>query len=167
MLDKSFEFMSKARDHPGDAPREHGRFHSVFPGKPLSVRTTLNAAMQALGEMGIADDQADVVEIVLAEVLNNVVEHAYGEHGRGEIELEVARQTNALTIVIRDDGRPMPDGNTPSGRPQDLDVRAENLPEGGFGWLLIRQLTRDLTYRRSGNRNELRFVIPLVTNMGN
>ena len=159
--------MAKAHDHLGGAPQAHGRFRLVFPGDPLSVRATLKTAVRALGEMGIADEQAGVIEIVLAEVLNNVVEHAYAEHRAGEIELDVTRQSNALAVVIRDDGHPMPDGNTPAGRPQDLDVVAENLPEGGFGWFLIRELTRDLAYHRSDNRNELRFVVPLGTKLGN
>ena len=35
------------------------------------------------------------------------------------------------------------------------------LPEGGFGWALIRDMTRDLTYRRQGRMNRLSFVIDL------
>jgi len=115
--------------------------------------------MRAFREMEIAGEHTGVVEIVLAEVLNNVVEHAYAEHGRGVIELDVKREGQRLTFVIRDDGRPMPGGIAPGGIPQDLDVAEKDLPEGGFGWFLIRELTRDLRYHRTGNRNELRFFI--------
>jgi len=159
--------MGKARDHLGGIPQADGRFHLVFPGDPLSVRAALKKAMRTFREMNIADEQTGVVEIVLAEVLNNVVEHAYSDHGRGVIELDVTRRASTLAFVIRDDGRPMPDGNTPAGRPQDLEVVAKNLPEGGFGWFLIRELTRELVYHRSGNRNELRFIVPLGPGMGN
>lgn len=161
MLDRSFGFMGTARDHLGGASSCERRYRDVFPGDAHSVRTALEAAMRAFREMEIADEQTGVVEIVLAEVLNNVVEHAYAEHGRGVIELDVRREGHELTFVILDDGRPMPGGNTPGGKPQDLDVAAKDLPEGGFGWFLIRELTRDLSYHRSGNRNVLHFHIPL------
>ena len=36
-----------------------------------------------------------------------------------------------------------------------------DLPEGGFGWGMIRDLTDDLSYRRDGARNELRFTVDL------
>ncbi len=36
-----------------------------------------------------------------------------------------------------------------------------DLPEGGFGWSLIRTLTTDLSYSRQAGRNELHVVIPL------
>jgi serine/threonine-protein kinase RsbW len=161
MLDRSFGFMGTARDHLGGGSGDGRRFHDVFPGDAHSVRAALETAMRAFREMEIADEQTGVVEIVLAEVLNNVVEHAYAEHGRGVIELDVRRQGSTLSFVIRDDGRPMPGGYAPHGSAHDLNVAAENLPEGGFGWFLIRELTRDLEYRRLGNRNELRFHIPL------
>ncbi|SMH43372.1 ATP-binding protein [Maritimibacter sp. HL-12] len=161
MLDRSFGFMGTARDHIVGPSGGEKRYHDVFPGDAHSVRAALKSAMRAFREMEIADEQTGVVEIVLAEVLNNVVEHAYAEHGRGVIELDVRREGHRLNFMIRDDGRPMPGGNTPVGRPHDLDVTADDLPEGGFGWYLIRELTQGLTYRRSGNRNDLRFHIPL------
>jgi serine/threonine-protein kinase RsbW len=50
----------------------------------------------------------------------------------------------------------MPKETLPEGR---LIARADvsNLPEGGFGWFLIRALSRDLDYRRVGGRNLLSF----------
>ncbi|GGD20163.1 ATP-binding protein [Sinisalibacter lacisalsi] len=159
--------MGSARDHSVGKPTPNGRFRLVFPGDSLSVRGALRAAMRAFHEMGVAEGHVGVVEIVLAEVLNNVVEHAYADHGRGVIELDVSHRGIALAFVIRDDGRPMPGGSAPGGRPHDLDVTADDLPEGGFGWHLIRELTDDLEYHRSGNRNELRFCIQLDASLHN
>jgi serine/threonine-protein kinase RsbW len=92
-------------------------------------------------------------------VLNNVVEHAYAEHGRGVVEVEVELTSAALLFRVRDDGRPMPEGEAPAGEARDLEVGTDDLPEGGFGWFLIRELTEGLCYRRIGNRNELTFRI--------
>ncbi len=133
--------------------------HLLFPGDAASVRRALKTAIDVLGDMPHGSARIGAVEIVLAEVLNNVVEHAYAEHGRGLVELEVEHGPAALAFRIRDEGLPMPGGDAPAGLAHDLDVSAQDLPEGGFGWFLIRELTEDLRYRRVGNRNELTFRI--------
>lgn len=57
----------------------------------------------------------------------------------------------------------MPGGVLPLGASPAL-VAAGNmgdLPEGGFGWFLIRDLTQNLSYVRDGATNRLDFVLPL------
>jgi serine/threonine-protein kinase RsbW len=106
-------------------------------------------------------DQADIenAEIVLAEVLNNVTEHAYrGSEGVVEVAL-VLRHAEVL-CTIRDQGNAMP-GDPPRGRPVQPETALESLPEGGFGWHIIRCLTRDLTCERREEWNVLRFALPL------
>ena len=136
----------------------HG-LHLLFPGDAPSVRRALNTAMAVFREMPVDGPLMAVVEIVLAEVLNNVVEHAFGAHGPGVVEIEVEVGPEALRFQVRDDGAPMPGGDVPAGKAQDLDVDDGDLPEGGFGWFMIRELTQDLCYRRIANRNELTFWI--------
>lgn len=133
--------------------------HLLFPGDAPSVRRALKTAMAVFRDMTANDALVGVVEIVLAEALNNIVEHAYGDHDRGLVDLEVEHRAPALVFRIRDEGQPMPGGDAPQGAAHDLDVSAEDLPEGGFGWFLIRELTEDLAYRRIGDRNELTFRI--------
>jgi len=160
MLDRAFAFMGNAEHHLERKATSgaHG-LHLLFPGDSRSVRQALKAAMTAFREMPIGPSLSGVVEIVLAEVLNNVVEHAYADHGRGVVEVEVDHGAEGLHFLVRDDGVPMPGGDVPSGEPHDLAVAADDLPEGGFGWFLIRELTEDLRYRRIANRNELTFRI--------
>lgn len=135
--------------------------HLLFPGDPHSVRRALGTALEILREIPRVGPLAGVIEIVLAEVLNNVAEHAYAGQGRGLVELKIVQTGAALWFHIRDEGEQMPGCALPPGRVQDLDVETEDLPEGGFGWFLIRELTRDLRYRRVGNRNELTFQMPV------
>ncbi len=52
----------------------------------------------------------------------------------------------------------MPDGELPIGRLTDPKI-AKDLPEGGFGWFLIRNLSQDLTYDRDEDKNILGFCI--------
>lgn len=98
-------------------------------------------------------------EIVLAEVLNNVVEHGYAKH-RGQTEVIVNRLAGGISVSVTDSGLPFPGGALPQGTLPDCS-EGPALPEGGFGWHLIRALTNDLTYRRCGNKNHLQFIIAL------
>jgi serine/threonine-protein kinase RsbW len=125
-------------------------FRLVIPSDPLAVRAGLRQLMAAAVMQQLTPDGRGVAEIVLAEVLNNVVEHAYAE-AAGEITLSVRREGGLLTCRVTDTGRPMP-----GGQPPDPGLTPpEQLPEGGFGWYLIRTLARDLRYLRHEGRNEL------------
>jgi len=61
-----------------------------------------------------------------------------------------------LDCRVLDDGRPMPEGRLPCGR-EDWPTARDQLPEGGFGWFLIRTLAMDLCYNRIEGRNRLAF----------
>jgi serine/threonine-protein kinase RsbW len=130
----------------------------AFPAGPEEVRLALGRINSSLAALGIGSDAMGRVELVLAEVLNNVVEHAYAQMC-GEIALQLAQCDNALSCRVADGGCPMPGGQLPSGR-LSLDEAAE-LPEGGFGWHLIRSLAEDLRYMHTGGQNVLTFRIPL------
>jgi len=131
-----------------------------FPGRLLEVRAALERVALVLEPLHLTTECAAAAEIVLAEVLNNVVEHAYATL-RGTVDLELRLAGDTLACTVRDAGAQMPDGTPPLGRQVLVDVPLEHLPEGGFGWFLIRSLTRDLDYRRDQGRNRLTFLLPV------
>ena len=160
MQSEPLSFMGHARDRHRAGPiAGNGGLHLLFPAGDRSVRRALSASVAAFHDMGVDRDGCDFAELVLAEVLNNVVEHAFTDRGHGIIELEAWRAGNALSLRIRDDGMPIPGERLPAAQRHDLTVETHELPEGGFGWGIIHDLTRDLTYRRDGARNELTFAI--------
>jgi serine/threonine-protein kinase RsbW len=126
----------------------------VFPGTPCAVRQALAALIDGPILGAVPDVERGTAELVLAEVLNNIVEHAYAQ-GPGDIEVTIRRVQGDLDCRIVDKGLPMPDDDPPQGRLPLQDE--EDLPEGGFGWFLIRTLSRDLRYARVGGSNELTF----------
>jgi serine/threonine-protein kinase RsbW len=137
----------------------------TFPSHPEQVRRALqevfastvfvNARMASPAQTAQQDDLRGTAEIVLAEVLNNIVEHAYADQG-GDITLRLVQQDGAVHCTVIDTGAPMPGLCLPEGRFQPLDDLAD-LPEGGFGWFLIRSLTQGLAYRRTQGVNRLSF----------
>ncbi|MCX7646377.1 MAG: ATP-binding protein [Rhodobacteraceae bacterium] len=130
---------------------------------PASVRAALVAATDCLARHGVGPEALGRVELALAEALNNIVEHALAGRPGAEIGLTLHCGLPVwLDCELRDDGCPMPGGLLPRGAlPLPL-PGAGALPEGGFGWFLIRTLAENLRYRREGQTNLLSFRIRLA-----
>ncbi|NJM83220.1 MAG: ATP-binding protein [Tabrizicola sp.] len=128
----------------------------------LAVRQGLQMLCEAPPLADLAEDPRGTAELVLAEVLNNLVEHGYRTE-KGEIDITLRMSGARIDCAILDSGLPMPDGQPPAGSlPACADVPVDALPEGGFGWHLIRTLTDDLAYRRTGAQNRLTFSLPAL-----
>lgn len=125
----------------------------VIDSDPLAVREALRHLLGGPPLCTLTEDARGTTEIVLAEALNNVVEHAYAR-SRGPIEVEVQLTADALDCHIFDRGLPLPGNRLPGREPRHS---AETLPEGGFGWQLIRALATELDYRRVDGVNHLSF----------
>lgn len=117
---------------------------SLFAQEPLTI---------------ISAEMRGNAELVMAEALNNIVEHAYAEKA-GLIEIAVDLGADGLECTITDHGAPMPNNTLPQGKAYDYDTMDE-LPEGGFGWFLIHSLAQDLQYSRFRDQNFLRFRLPI------
>jgi serine/threonine-protein kinase RsbW len=144
--------MPRQPDRPPDPPP------LVFTADPAAVRAALARLLAAAPVQDLPEDDRGTVELVLAEVLNNVAEHAYAG-GSGPVEVGLCATPLGLACRIVDRGLAMPNGELPTGAlPHSTPA---DLPEGGFGWHLIRSLTADLTYARSAGQNRLSFLIPL------
>jgi two-component sensor histidine kinase len=61
------------------------------------------------GEFGtLPAEVATPLAMVVTELLQNAVEHAYGEGESGRVELRVARGEGGLSVAVVDDGRGLP-----------------------------------------------------------
>ena len=137
---------------PGNDP---GCTRIVIPADPAAVREGLRALFDTLLLRGLPAAERGTAEIVLAEALNNIVEHAYARDS-GRIELTLQLHQSELVCRIEDQGAAMPGDRLPDGNLRAI-TGTDDLPEGGFGWHLIRTLSRDLHYRRIDGRNQLSF----------
>jgi serine/threonine-protein kinase RsbW len=131
----------------------------VFTADPAAVRAALARLLSASPVQDLPEDDRGTVELVLAEVLNNVAEHAYAG-GSGPVEVGLCATSSGIACRIVDRGLAMPGGKLPEGGLPIVDP--PDFPEGGFGWHLIRSLTADLTYARNAGQNRLSFLIPLT-----
>lgn len=138
------------------AERRHGRrFSCVFRARAGEARDALRSVMQALRRAGIDPVRGGEVEIALTEAVNNVIEHAYGDPEAGLVRMNLTLRGGVLVVRLSDTGRPLPEGCLPAGRPANLAVPRRMLPEGGFGWFLIRTLADDVRHERYNGTNTL------------
>lgn len=119
-------------------------------------RQALHLLKVALAPLNLTLEELGTIELIMAEALNNIWEHAY-QAGRsnGPIELFCRQTRHGLLFDLIDTGQPLPGEHIPLGTPADLSVATRDIPEGGYGWFLIRDLAKDITYRRLDAQNHL------------
>ncbi|MFN3527018.1 MAG: ATP-binding protein [Paracoccus sp. (in: a-proteobacteria)] len=139
-------------------------FHRILGADPATVRDTL-AAVRDRFRQEVSDDTLGRLELVLAEVMNNIAEHAAvtcaEPRCKGDltlIHLCIVSHRCGLACALTDNGVSLPDDCLlPRNLPQ---LAQQELPEGGFGWYLIQDLTQELCYYREDQRNFLAFRVP-------
>lgn len=151
----------------------------IFRADPMTVRDALTFLRERFD--GSAESEViSRLELALAEVLNNICEHGARDEaerldGRIHsplIHLCVVRHVGGIACAVTDDGKPLPpeclDPRTLPyiGAPEEDDDALLMLPEGGFGWYLIQDLTASLSYFREGRRNFLAFIVPVDATEG-
>ncbi|MFD1158680.1 ATP-binding protein [Roseovarius aestuarii] len=142
----------------------HTRFQQRFTMSALAcsreVRVLLQRMRKRLAELGVSDAVCASVELVLAEALNNITEHAYAGEAGGSLNICAEISPVALRFTLTDRGQILPGIRLPSGNLPSCDVPLLDLPEGGFGWFLIRGMTTSVTYEREDGENRLVLTLP-------
>ena len=139
-------------------------FSYSFQSGEFAVRDALARFIDELSPLDLDVEEKGTIELVLAEALNNIVEHAYpAPEPAGQINVSCVHGKDGLHVEITDTGYAMPDGRPPVGELSPIDGGVDDLPEGGFGWFLIQSLAKDVTYQRRGNVNELNLRLAIGT----
>ncbi|MEP1767020.1 MAG: ATP-binding protein [Sulfitobacter sp.] len=131
-------------------------------GAEDAVRSGLAKTMTCLAPLSLSEDDAGTVELVLAEALNNVIEHALAAtDGQTAIEIHGKHDMEGLHLSIIDQGVAMPKGRAPTACAPDVNVAMADMPEGGFGWFMIHTLAQEVQYVRIGDENHLTLTISI------
>lgn len=116
------------------------------------VPNLLDEISQWLIRKDVQKDKITNVQIVFAEVLNNIIEHGFAGENSGIIDVEIEVSGDTIVIQVNDNGmKYTPPEVTQTPLQDNCDI--DSLPEGGFGWFLIREITSSFEFHRDGDRN--------------
>ena len=133
-----------------------------FKSDPDTVHSVVQRVLDDLGALNLSDDRRSDFKILLVEVINNIIEHGYQRENSNPIELSLTRDGRSLKFVFVDFGLPMPFGKIQSDILNPAAYARDQLPEGGFGWQIIRQLAHDIGYERNGRVNSLSLKLDIA-----
>jgi serine/threonine-protein kinase RsbW len=120
------------------------------------VSAALELFMEQLQRHGTQEDR-DAIQLGAAEVLSNIVRHGY-RGGEGVIRVSWRADRAALVIHVCDCGRPIPDSTFRDSVNTVFDFEhtdVTDLPEGGLGLGIVRQVFDDVRYRTRLGVNRL------------
>ena len=92
------------------------------------------------------------LNLALEEAVVNVMEYAYPEGQKGNVEIEVTADQQWMTFVITDTGIAF---DPTTKEDADTTLSAEERPIGGLGIFMVRQLMDVIDYKRKDNKNVL------------
>ena len=99
---------------------------------------------QAAGRAGLDERGRYAIQMAVDEACANIIEHAYGGEGRGQIQVVYRIREDGVQVIIYDQGRPFDPSRVP-----ELDTHAP-LPERssrGMGLFFIRKLVDSVEFK--------------------
>jgi serine/threonine-protein kinase RsbW len=101
---------------------------------------------------GLDDMAVYSVELAVDEACTNIIEHAYGGEGKGEIQCTCQILEDGIKVILRDQGRAFNPENVPVPKPK---ARLKEVKARGAGLFLIRKLMDEVQFdfsKEEGNR---------------
>ena len=115
----------------------------TFPGRYESLIDICRFVVDAAKKAGLSDSQSYAVELAVDEACTNIIEHAYGGEGIGDIRCTCDTSNKELTITLYDFGRPFNPRNVP---PPNSKARLKDLKPGGAGLFLIYKMMDEVHF---------------------
>ncbi len=107
--------------------------------KANRLRLVRNAVKETSLFCGFSEEDTRDIVLAVDEACQNVIRHAYGSEGEGDISIGIRRRPDAMIIVIRDFADPVDISKI---KPRDL----EELRPGGLGTHLIREVMDEVDF---------------------
>tara|TARA_R110000868_G_scaffold5134_6_gene31721 strand:+ start:1876 stop:2307 length:432 start_codon:yes stop_codon:yes gene_type:complete len=123
----------------------------------LSNVCLVGASVRGLCDGVVRNVNTTEIELCVVEGVNNAIEHAYEERSDGVVSVDVTLAADFIEIAISDRGKTAPDNLlTRSPAPVDPDpADILSLPEGGFGFPILKSCMDDLWYDSINGINTL------------
>lgn len=101
---------------------------------------------------GINGKRLIQLSVALEEVVVNIINHAYGQKGRGDILVGFDDQAEAVVVSLSDTGLAF---NPLEAAEPDVEMALLDRPIGGLGIMMVKKLMDEVRYERRNNENIL------------
>jgi len=122
-----------------------GKVELRIPAQPRFLEVA-RLAVAAIARMSFDIDAIEDIKLAVGEACTNVIQHASESGSDREIQIVCSLQPEQLTVEVHDAGP----GFDPDLCVEQIDldtVEPEDLPDSGFGLLLMKALMDDFTCR--------------------
>ena len=127
--------------------------HSLTLPNDIETIPQLNEFIDTVAEeIGLDVSLVMSLNLALEEAVVNVMEYAYPQGEKGDVEIEVVADDDWLTFIISDSGTAF---DPTTKEDADTTLSAEERPIGGLGIFLVRQLMDSIQYERTDGKNVL------------
>jgi serine/threonine-protein kinase RsbW len=116
----------------------------TFPGQYDNLAKISEFVTGAARAAGLDSAGIYAVELAVDEACANIIDHAYGGEGIGEIECSVEILENGLKIILRDQGKSFDPEQV---NPPKLGVPLEDLKPRGVGLYLMKKMVDEVHYQ--------------------
>ncbi len=124
----------------------------VVPGRYENLEKISEFVRQAAQKAGLDDFGVYQVQTAVDEACTNIIEHAYGKEGLGDIECTCEVKPDELTVVLRDWGKPF---NPQKIRPPNLKAPLKKRNSHGLGLYFIQQWMDEIYFQFTGETGNL------------
>jgi serine/threonine-protein kinase RsbW len=115
----------------------------TFPGRYESLASISNFVEEAAKQAGLDHKATYAVQLAVDEACCNIIDHAYGGEGIGDIQCSIQVGKDTLTIILVDRGQPY----SPKKVPQpNLDLPISKVKTRGVGLYLMRKMMDTVSY---------------------
>jgi len=126
-----------------------------FPGRYDSLAKIADLVKKATQEFGLDRLAAYGVETAVDEACSNIIEHAYGGEGKGEIEFNYRIKDDFLIITLQDTGESFNPKSVPKPK---INVPLKQRQETGLGLYFMHQWMDEVNYVTAGKTNILTLI---------
>ena len=127
----------------------------IFPGRFDSLAAISELVTRAAEATGLGARAVYAVQLAVDEACSNIIEHAYGGAGHGDIECTCRINDDGLTVVLRDHGCPFDPTSVPE---PSLHVCLEDCKGSGLGLHFMRKLMDEVHFALTDSGNVLTMV---------
>ena len=128
----------------------------VVPGRYENLEKLSEFVRQSALAAGLDSFAVYQVETAVDEACTNIIEHAYGKEGVGDIECTCEVKHDELTVILRDWGKPF---NPQKIRPPNLTAPLKKRHSQGLGLYFIQQWMDEIYFQFTGETGNILTMI--------